>query len=94
VRAAGPSKLFRNLHDGTVRGRRRGAGVARDDSLAAGPLFFDYDGDGWPDLFVGAVEDGGLAALSQPRDGTFQDVDDGVRNPAGVRHDERERRRL
>ena len=72
--AAGPSKLFRNLHDGTFADVAAAAGVARDDSLATGPLFFDYDGDGWPDLFVGAVEDGGLRLYHNRRDGTFEDV--------------------
>ena len=47
--------LFRNHGDGTFTDVAEAAGVALAGVSGSGPLFFDYDGDGWLDLFVGAV---------------------------------------
>ena len=49
-----PSALFRNLGDGTFENVASGYGV---DFMEAnsGPAFADFDGDGWLDLFIGAL---------------------------------------
>ncbi len=49
--SAGANLLFRNNHNGTFTDIARQAGVqGTGRSFAA--WFFDYDNDGWPDLFV------------------------------------------
>jgi len=80
ARAGEPNYLWRN---DTVRrtGEMRFVDVAKSaavadlnsaDSTSAGGLFFDYDGDGWKDLFVFQM---GVSRLLRNRaDGTFEDV--------------------
>lgn len=64
--------LYRNRGDGTFEEVTQAAGVA-DDGIAWGAIFFDYDNDTWPDLFV--ANDHGPDKLYRNRgDGTFQDV--------------------
>ena len=64
--------LYRNRGDGTFQEVTGIAGVA-DDGIAWGAIFFDYDGDTWPDLFV--ANDHGPDKLYRNRgDGTFADV--------------------
>jgi hypothetical protein len=46
-----PNFLYRNNHDGTFTDVAKEAGVQRPDFSFAS-WFFDYDNDGWPDLFV------------------------------------------
>ena len=46
------SKLFHNLGNGTFEDVSRKAGVDDPTSKSLGVTVFDYDGDGWPDLFV------------------------------------------
>ena len=53
----GRNMLFRNRGDGTFTDVAEAAGVAIAGVSGSGPLFFDYDGDGWLDLFVGAYGD-------------------------------------
>src|SRR3954463_4978592 len=43
--------LLRNQGDGTFADVATAAGVALEGVNNCGPLFFDYDGDGFPDLF-------------------------------------------
>jgi len=66
--------LFRNRGNGTFEDVSKKTGV--DNSPGAygmQPLWFDYDNDGWPDLFVS--EDAGANYLyHNNRDGTFEDV--------------------
>lgn len=66
--------LFRNRGDGTFEDVTKKAGV--DNSPGAygmQPLWFDYDNDGWPDLYVS--NDAGPNYLYHNRhDGTFEDV--------------------
>lgn len=77
----GANVLLRNRGpdaEGTVRfvDDAVAAGVALDGTLSSGPMFFDADGDGWLDLFVGGIE-GTLPRLFRNRgDGTghFDDV--------------------
>jgi hypothetical protein len=44
--------LYRNNGDGTFTDVTKQAGLSGDDGWATGASFGDYDGDGWPDLFV------------------------------------------
>ncbi|MGA7157488.1 MAG: FG-GAP-like repeat-containing protein [Acidobacteriaceae bacterium] len=48
---AGPNFLYHNNHDGTFTDVARQAGV-QGPFLSFATWFFDYDNDGWPDLFV------------------------------------------
>lgn len=73
------SKLYRNLGNGTFEDVTGKAGLGDPSSKALGIAILDYNGDGWPDIF--------LANDTQPNklyrnrgNGTF--VEEGV--PAGV----------
>lgn len=46
------SKLYRNLGGGKFEDATAKAGVAEKNSKALGVAVFDYNSDGWPDLFV------------------------------------------
>jgi hypothetical protein len=71
---AGANRLFRNRGDGTFADVAGAAGVALAGVSGSGPLFFDYDGDGRLDLFVGAVEGDAPVLFHNQGDGTFADV--------------------
>ena len=45
-----PRFLYRNNRNGTFTEVSREAGIQTEKSFAT--WFFDYDNDGWPDLFV------------------------------------------
>ena len=66
--------LFRNRGDGTFEEVSTKAGVDDPRKLhGMGVAWADYDGDGWPDLFV--TNDGGYNFLYRNlRNGTFEDV--------------------
>jgi enediyne biosynthesis protein E4 len=66
--------LFRNRGDGAFEDVTKKAGV--DNSPGAygmQPLWFDYDNDGWPDLYV-SNDAGPNYLYHNKRDGTFEDV--------------------
>ena len=66
-----PSTLYRNNGDGTFTDVTRHARVGNTGwGMAA--AWADYDGDGWPDLYV-ANEFGGNALYHNERDGTFSE---------------------
>ena len=44
--------LYRNNGDGTFTDATKAAGLSADTQWATGAAFGDYDGDGWPDLFI------------------------------------------
>jgi hypothetical protein len=44
--------LYRNHGDGTFTDDTAKSGLGKDTGWATGVAFGDYDGDGWPDLFV------------------------------------------
>ncbi len=67
-----PSQLFRNNGNGTFTDVARQAGV-ENDRWAKGVVWGDYNGDGFPDLYISNME--GLNRLYRNnRDGTFTDV--------------------
>jgi hypothetical protein len=63
--------LFRNNHDGTFTDVAAQAGVT-NDRWGTGVAIADYDGDGWPDIFVSNV--GKNRLYHNNHDGTFTDV--------------------
>jgi hypothetical protein len=67
-----PNRLYHNNGDGTFTDVTERAGVG-DTGLCLGTAWGDYDGDGYPDLFV--VNDFGRSTLYHNNgDGTFEDV--------------------
>src|SRR5262249_876376 len=67
-----PSTLLHNEGNGTFRDVSREAGVAYRGWALAG-AWGDYDGDGWPDLYV-VNEFGANVLFHNQRNGTFRDV--------------------
>src|SRR5439155_690931 len=66
-----PSTLYRNNGNGTFTDVTRHARVGNTGwGMAA--AWADYDGDGWPDLYV-ANEFGGNALYHNEHDGTFSE---------------------
>ena len=75
--------LYRNNCDGTFTDVTEDAGLPRPYPAAAtGALFFDYDNDGWPDLYVAAVA-GGDRLFHNQGGGRFVDVTTSARIPPG-----------
>ncbi len=77
------SKLFRNLGGGKFEDVSQRAGVANPDSKSLGIVVFDFDSDGWPDLFV-ANDTEPNKLYRNNGDGTF--VEEGL--GAGVAYSE------
>jgi hypothetical protein len=67
------SRLFHNKGDGTFEEVAAKAGVANEGLFCKGASWGDYDGDGYPDLYV-SVMDGANRLFHNNRDGTFTDV--------------------
>ncbi|MCL4869000.1 MAG: VCBS repeat-containing protein [Anaerolineae bacterium] len=73
---AGPMALLQNLGDGTFTNVAAAAGVALSaDVIGWGAVFFDYDNDGWLDLYL-AVSD--RAPGTPPRDAFLRNNGDGT----------------
>jgi enediyne biosynthesis protein E4 len=68
---APPSTLFRNLGDGTFEDVTEAAGLTNIRGLPQGALFFDFDNDGQPDLYVAAYDGG---QLFRNEAGVFRDI--------------------
>jgi hypothetical protein len=74
--------LYRNRCDGTFADVTVERGLPRPyDPAASGAVFFDYDNDGWPDLFVAAVAGGNR--LFHNVHGRFEDVTAAAGIPEG-----------
>jgi hypothetical protein len=73
------SKLYRNLGNGKFEDVSRRAGIADPTSKSLGVTVLDYNGDGWPDIFV-ANDTQPNKLYRNNRDGTF--TEEGV--AAGV----------
>ena len=65
-------RLYRNLGDGKFEDATRRTGLLDPSSKALGVAVLDYDGDGWPDLFV--ANDTQPNRLYHNKRGAFEDV--------------------
>jgi len=66
--------LFRNRGDGTFEDVTKKAGVYNGSgAYGMQPVWFDYDNDGWPDLYV-ANDAGPNYLYHNNKNGTFEDV--------------------
>ena len=76
--------LYHNNGDGTFSDVSARAGIRNTEGhYALGVLTFDYDNDGWPDIYV-ACDSAASILYHNQRDGTFHDV--GV--PSGLAYNE------
>ena len=76
--------LYRNRRDGTFEDVTEASGLPHPyPAVATGAVFFDYDNDGWPDLYVAAVR-GGDRLFHNLGGGHFVDVTASAGIPAGV----------
>src|SRR5262249_34845332 len=48
-----PSRLFHNNGDGTFRNVSEASGIGQPKGYGMGVVSSDFDGDGWPDIYVG-----------------------------------------
>jgi hypothetical protein len=67
------SRLYHNRRDGTFEEVGRAAGVANEGFLCKGANWGDFDGDGYPDLFVSNLN-GPCRLFRNNHDGTFTDL--------------------
>jgi len=69
-----PNFLYHNNGDGTFTDVSEKAGIrSTDGHYALGVLTFDYDNDGWPDIYV-ACDSAASILYHNRRDGTFEDT--------------------
>lgn len=72
------NRLYHSRRDGTFEEVASGAGVAGDAGWCCkGSAWFDYDNDGFPDLFLNNLTDTGHLYHNE-RDGTFAEVTDAM----------------
>jgi len=81
--------LYRSLCDGTFEDATTRFGLPNPyPAAASGVVFFDYDNDGWSDLYIAAVSGGDRLYRNQGRgadgDVRFIDVSEKAGIPAGV----------
>ncbi len=70
--------LYRNNGDGTFTDTTKSAGLSSDTQWATGAAFGDYDGDGWPDLFVSHYVDlhlGNMAEFGSKETCKYEGID-------------------
>lgn len=68
-----PHVLYRNNGNGTFTDITKQAGVYRTDGNGLGVVFGDYDGDGWPDIYV-ANDSVPNFLFHNKGNGTFEEV--------------------
>jgi hypothetical protein len=76
---AGPMELLRSRGDGTFENVALQAGVEYSEGIGWGTLFFDYNNDGWQDLYIAIMDGSGEQNPGNPLfrnfgDGTFGQV--------------------
>lgn len=76
---SGPMTLLQNQGNSTFANVAALAGVEAPNSVGWGAVFFDYDNDGWQDLYLAVSDAVGGGVPTNPlfhnnRDGTFADV--------------------
>lgn len=74
----GPNLLFKNNGNGTFSEVGQSAGLALSGLIGAGPIFADFSGDGFLDLFIGAVTPTNLSVFINNGNGTFSDITAGT----------------
>ena len=67
-----PSRLFHNVGGGRFEDTGQKAGIADPTSKSLGAVVLDYNGDGWPDLFVANDTQPNKLYLNQ-KNGTFRE---------------------
>lgn len=72
--SGGTNQLYQNQGDNTFIEVATEAGIAISGINGSGPTFADIDGDGWLDLFVGAVDDDQYYLFQNNQNGTFTDI--------------------
>jgi hypothetical protein len=70
----GANQLYQNQGDNTFAEVASEAGIAISGVKSSGPTFADIDGDGWLDLFVGAVDNEQYYLFQNNKNGTFTDI--------------------
>ncbi|HEY6321566.1 MAG TPA: CRTAC1 family protein [Thermoanaerobaculia bacterium] len=73
VSDAVPGRLFHNRGDGTFEDVTAKAGLLGAYGPGLGVVADDFDGDGWPDLYVANDESGNQLWINQ-HDGTFKEI--------------------
>jgi hypothetical protein len=72
--SGGANQLYQNQGDNTFFEMASEAGIAISGVKSSGPTFADIDGDGWLDLFVGAVDNDQYYLFQNNQNGTFTDI--------------------
>jgi hypothetical protein len=68
-----PSRLYHNNRDGTFTDVTKAAGMSAEFGPALGVSTADFNGDGWPDIYVANDGQPNLLWINQ-RDGTFKNM--------------------
>jgi enediyne biosynthesis protein E4 len=68
-----PSRLYHNNHDGTFTDVSAAAGLTREFGPALGVSTADFNGDGWPDIYVANDGQPNQLWINQ-HDGTFKNM--------------------
>jgi hypothetical protein len=76
-----PDRLYRNLGNGRFSNVTEAAGLMRADGAGLGVAVGDYNGDGWPDIYVANDAMANQLWINR-HDGTFQD--DGLLSGAAL----------